>query len=90
MATIPFITKEITTKIDFELKQLNKSLKLIERLYKKLLDHPNAYAGRILDEFTIFNRMNGLNYQEETKKTNSGEYVLTEMFKKGHITHDQK
>lgn len=62
----------------------------MQKLYENLSQSENAFAGRIIEEFKVFNRFNGLRYQEETKATNSAEYVLKQMHNKGTITSDQR
>ena len=76
LATIPFLGKSANANIQVELKLINKHSKIIQQVYIGLMNHDNCYAGRILEEFPVFNKMKGLKYQEETKKTNSGEYIL--------------
>ena len=62
----------------------------MQKLYESLSQSENAFAGRIIQEFNVFNRFNGLEYQSKTKATNSADYVLKEMSSKGVITAEQR
>lgn len=55
-----------------------------------MLKLDNPYIGRIIDEFSVFDRLKGLSYQKATVSTNNFNTISLEMLNKKIITIDQK
>lgn len=77
-------------KIDNFLSKIAKNTKALNVVYQELESRSSFLAEKIIDEHDAFNKLKGLKFTEETKKTNDPEEILDRMIKSGTLEKEKR